>query len=307
MAGRAALFARATRAKVLPVMLAPVAVGSALAWERRGFFSWGWFGVTLLGAAAMHLGANVVNDYFDEASGAEEEARRDFSSIATGSGVVVEGLLTQRAMAGLAASLFSAALVCGVVLAVARGPAVLWLGAIGFVLAFEYVAPPAAYGYRGRGLGELGIFGAFGVLPVVGSYYVQAGRLDAAAVWASIVPGLLTTLVLYHHHFLHWQSDRAAKKMTPVAVLGPERALSLGVGAVLVTYAALVAQAASGLWPWGAAAAAFLATPVLVAAVKCREEPATSAYVRLLGSTLGASVLTALILIASSVLRVLAR
>lgn len=302
-----ALFARATRAKVLPVMLAPVAVGATLAWERRGAFSWGWFLLTLIGATAMHLGANVVNDYFDEASGAEEEARRDFSSIATGSGVVTEGLLTQRDMARLAAALFSFAAACGIVLAAARGMTVLWLGAIGFALAWTYVAPPLRYGYLGRGLGELGIFAAFGLLPVVGSYFVQARALDLSALWGAVVPGLLTTLVLYHHHFLHWQSDKAAGKMTPVAVLGPRRALRVGVLAVLAIYLTLIAQAIAGLWPPGAIAAVFLAAPILVAAAKCREEPVPDSYVRLLGSTLGASVLTGLILVVSEAVRVLGR
>ena len=50
---------------------------------RRPSFSWGWFLVTLVGASAMHLAANVVNDYYDESSGADAAARTDPSGMAT--------------------------------------------------------------------------------------------------------------------------------------------------------------------------------------------------------------------------------
>jgi 1,4-dihydroxy-2-naphthoate polyprenyltransferase len=301
------LFGRATRAKVLPVMLAPVAVGSTLGWERSGRFSWGWFGLTVAGAAAMHLGANVVNDYFDEELGAEEEARRDPGMIATGSGVVAAGQMTKAGLAFLAASLFTLALAIGIVLAVARGWEVFALGAIGFVLAFTYVAPPVKYGYRGRGLGEAGIFCAFGLLPVAGSYFVQAQRIDATAVWASLIPGLAITLVLFHHHFLHWRSDAAAGKMTPVASLGVQPALLVGkvvVGAIVVI---LVAQVFAGLWPPGAAAAALMAAPIIAANERAADQPGTESFMRLLGSSLGAAVGMSLILVVSLVVRVALR
>jgi 1,4-dihydroxy-2-naphthoate octaprenyltransferase len=277
-------------------MLSPVAVGGALAWERSGFFSWGWFLVTLAGAGAMHLGANVINDYFDDVSGADEAAREDPASVATGSGLIATGVMTRTGTLVLAGGLFFTALVCGIALAIARGPWALGLGAIGFLLAFEYVAPPLAYGYRGRGLGEVGIFAAFGFLPVVGSYYVQSLRIDSTAAWASVVPGLLTTLVLYHHHFLHWRSDRAARKMTPVAALGPERALTISVVWMVATYAILVVQVAVDLWPgWAVPAVATLA-PLLYAWNRARRDPIVQTYIHLLGSTLGASVLTGVIL-----------
>ncbi len=63
------LLLQATRARTLPVMLAPVLVGSVLAWQQGTPFQWGLFLLTLLGAFAAHLGANVVNDVFDFAEG----------------------------------------------------------------------------------------------------------------------------------------------------------------------------------------------------------------------------------------------
>ena len=77
---------------------------------------------------------------------------------------------------------------------------------------------------------------------------MQTRHVTTTAVWASFVPGLLTTLVLFHHHFLHWRADASAGKMTPVAVLGPERALSLSMASIVVAYGLLAASRAGLQW-----------------------------------------------------------
>jgi len=298
-----ALFLTATRAKVLPVMLAPVAVGGALAWSQTNFFTWGWFLVTMIGASAMHLAANVVNDYFDEDSGADAAARTDPSGVATGTGLIASGVLSKAATLRLAAALFAIAAACGIALAIARGPLVIVLGAAGFLLAFFYVAPPIRYGYIGRGLGELGIFMAFGYLPLVGSYYVQTVHITTTAVSASFVPGLLTTLVLFHHHFLHWRADASAGKMTPVAVLGPDRALNVSLVWIIATYGLLIGQCFVGLWPPGAAVAAVAAVPLVAAVGRARKDTILPNFFQLLGATLGSSVITSAWLTGSLVIR----
>jgi len=291
-----AVLGRATRAKTLPVMLSPVVVGAALAWQRGAAYAWGWFGVTLAGAAAFHLAANVVNDYFDARSGVDKLARIDRTAIATGSGLIESGQVSARGMLGLAALLAAAALATGAVIAVARGVAVLAIGSTGAVLAWQYFAPPLRYGYRGKGLGELGIFVGFGVLPVVGSYYVQTGRIDAVAVWAGIVPGMLTTLVVFHHNFLHWRADKAVRKMTPVAVLGPEKALLISAGAIVAVYVALTLEVAFGIFPMYGLLALVTALPLGGSWSRAFRDPTLQRSLNLLGATLGTSFLVGVVL-----------
>lgn len=299
------LFVRATRAKMLPVMLAPVAVGAAVAWERAGAFSWGRFTITIAGTAALHLGANVLNDIFDEESGAEVRARADAKSLATGSGVLGAGLMSKRSLLSLTAMLFAAGAACGVALAAMGRPHVLWMGAAGALLAWQYAGPPLRLAYVGRGLGEAAIFLAFGLLPVAGSYYVHAGVIDGASLWAAAVPGLLTTLVLYHHHFLHWQSDRAVGKMTPAAALKPQMGLVVGRIVLIATALALAAQTlVLGLFPPGAFAAVVAFAPVAVAQRAAAEDPGLESFVRLLGATLGASALTSAVIVIAEIVRV---
>src|SRR5947209_6298390 len=104
------LLLQATRARTLPVMLAPVLIGAVLAWQQGSHFQWGFFILTLLGALSAHLGANVVNDVFDFAEGADQAAQQmvpQGTTIATGSQTLLSGKLSLRAYRGLAISLFA--------------------------------------------------------------------------------------------------------------------------------------------------------------------------------------------------------
>jgi len=117
------LLIQATRARTLPVMLAPVLIGSVLAWQQGIPFRWGLFVLALVGALAAHLGANVVNDVFDFAEGTDQAAQKmvpEGTTVATGSQALMSGKLSLRAFRGLALALFALALLCGVALAFFR-------------------------------------------------------------------------------------------------------------------------------------------------------------------------------------------
>ena len=263
---RLQLLFQATRARTLPVMLAPVLIGSVLAWQQGTPFQWALFVLALLGALAAHLGANVVNDVFDFAEGTDQTAQKMVSegtTLATGSQALMRGQLSLGTYRGLAVALFALALVCGIVLTFFR-PWTLAFGVAGFLLAFFYVAPPLRLAYVGRGLGELDILISFGILPLVGSYYVQAGKVTLIALLASLPIGLYTTAVLYFHHFLHWRADQEVGKITPVVVLGERRARI--VGGILLSCIALtiLLDILLKVFPWYTFIAAFTIIPVLL-------------------------------------------
>jgi len=262
---RLQLLFQATRARTLPVMLAPVLIGSVLAWQQGTPFQWALFVLALLGALAAHLGANVVNDVFDFAEGTDQAAQKmasEGTTLATGSQALLRGQLSLRTYRGLAVALFALALACGIVLTFFR-PWTLAFGVAGFLLAFFYVAPPLRLAYVGRGLGELDILISFGILPLVGSYYIQAGKVTLVALLASLPIGLYTTAVLYFHHFLHWRADQAVGKITPIVALG-ERSARL-VGGILLSCVALTIflDVLLNVFPWYSIIAAFTIIPVL--------------------------------------------
>src|SRR5713101_7105221 len=87
MMNRVQIFLQVTRARTLPVMAAPVIIGSVLAWQQGSPFHWGFFVLALVGAMAAHLGANVINDVFDFGAGTDQAAQH----IAAGGETVVTG------------------------------------------------------------------------------------------------------------------------------------------------------------------------------------------------------------------------
>lgn len=257
------LFLQVTRARTLPVMISPVVIGALLDWQQGYAFSWGLFALTLLGALAAHLGANVLNDVFDFGSGADQAAQEIMpqgQTAVTGSRFLLNNQVSMASYRWLAVGCFAVALLCGALLSIFR-PLALAFGAAGFLLAFFYVAPPLRLAYVGRGLGELDILISFGMLPLVGSYYVQSGAVTWTAILASLPIGLYTMSVLYFHHFLHWRADKTAGKITPVVALGERRARSAGSLILLLIALAFIVDAILPVYPWYSVVAALTVLP----------------------------------------------
>lgn len=238
-----------TRAITLPIILLPILAGAALA-ATQGVFDGLTLALTLVGGAAALMGANLLNDLWDFRGGADQATRAVPGAIETGSGVFVEGKWSLKKGWLTTGILFAAALACGATLALAT-PIVLAYAVAGFAIAYVYVGPPFPLAYKGRGLGELAIFVAFGIVPVLGAVAAYGGTTTNAVWWTAALFGATSSVVLYHHHFLHWMSDKLAGKQSPVAALGPTRGAAVGVmatGALLALIAAAVWQSALPMW-----------------------------------------------------------
>ncbi len=261
------LFLQVTRARTLPVMVFPVVIGAVLAWQQGARFQWGLFALALIGALAAHLGANVVNDVFDFGTGADQAAHEivpQGETLVTGSHFLLNSQLSLKTYRLLALGCFAVALLCGIVLSFYR-PFAIVFGIIGFLLAFFYVAPPLRLAYIGRGLGELDILISFGILPLVGSFYVQSGSVTGTAILASLPIGLYTLAVLYFHHFLHWRGDKEAGKVTPIVALGEHGARVAGALLLLLIALMFIVDAVLEVFPWYSFIAALTIIPVQVA------------------------------------------
>ncbi len=300
---RLTLFLQVTRARTLPVMLVPVIIGAALAWQEHAAFQWGWFLLTLIGALSAHLGANVTNDVFDFAEGTDQAAQKlvtEGTTLATGSQALMSGTYSLKGYRVLAVALFALALVCGLILTIFRPWAILF-GIAGFLLAFFYVAPPLRLAYVGRGLGELDILISFGILPLVGSYYVQAGEVTTSALLASLPIGLYTTAVLYFHHFLHWRADAEVGKITPVVAFGERNArIAGGILLALIALTILI-DATVQVFPWYSAIAALTVIPVFVALSQATGN--LKNYLKLMAANMNGNLEAALLILVAILLR----
>jgi 1,4-dihydroxy-2-naphthoate octaprenyltransferase len=58
----------------LTASITPVLIGTAMAW-RAGDFAPARFGLVLVGSIAIHLGTNLINDYYDFVNGIDVAGR----------------------------------------------------------------------------------------------------------------------------------------------------------------------------------------------------------------------------------------
>lgn len=296
-------FMKASRFKVIPVMLIPVALGALGAYVWTGEFHLVLFLITLLGAGAAHLFSNMINDLWDYKSGTDIAAKGTEGAISTNSGFLTNGTWSFGRFRFVTWLTFLVAAACGIVLSLTSGWPVLAFGLAGGFIAYFYVAPPIRFGYRGKGYSEIAILLSFGVLPVAGAYYVQAGGLDYRAFLLSLPIGLLTTLILFNHHFLHWESDRQAGKKTLVVVWGEHRALRFSQVLMLLAYASLVLCTLTGALPMYALLALLTAIPIYLVYGRLGANNPSAAYLPLMGASMKATIRCGAVLIAALILQ----
>jgi 1,4-dihydroxy-2-naphthoate polyprenyltransferase len=228
----------AVRAPFLTASITPVLLGGAIAWSTRHQFSWGLLFLAILAGALMHLGVNVINDYFDHTSSNDDinvEFIRPFSG---GSRVIQMGLLTPLEMLVGAVVLFGLSAAVGLYLAAVTGPVVLAFGVFGLLSGAFYTGKP--FNWNGRGLGELLVGLDFGILMTLGAYYVQTERVDWEPAIAAIPIAALIAAVLYVNEFPDYAADAAVGKRTWVVRLGRPQAANVYACLMALPYVAVV-------------------------------------------------------------------
>lgn len=209
--------------------------------------------LTVLFALLAHAGGNVVNDYHDALSGADDANRGRLFPFTGGSRFIQNGVHTLRQTALLGYGLLAAVVPGGVWLAWQAGPGLLVIGLAGLALGWAYSAPPLKLVCRG--FGELVIVACW-LLVVVGADFVQRGAFDLLPVAAGLSYALLVANLLFINQFPDHDGDAASGKRTLVVRLGPQVAKWGYLLIAIAAYAWLVAMVANELLPQKSAAAA---------------------------------------------------
>ncbi len=232
----------AARPNTLPAALAGVVVGLGAAIGVGAPFRLD----TALGCVAVALllqvVANFANDLSDFRRGADTPDRSGPMRVAAA------GLVTERQLEVAIAITIGLAGVTGLWLAFVGGPVLIALGVLAVVAALAYTGGPWPYGYRG--LGEVFVFVFFGLVAVIGTAYLQAGRLEPLFLGAAIPVGALTTAILVVNNLRDIPTDTAAGKRTLAVMLG-RRWTAVEYEALLaVALVVPVALVAGGRAPW---------------------------------------------------------
>jgi 1,4-dihydroxy-2-naphthoate octaprenyltransferase len=219
-AGRVPLriWVMAARPRTLPAAVAPVLVGTALAGSEGTFRPLG-FAAALVGSIFIQIGTNLSNDYSDARRGADTEDRLGPVRI------TARGLVAPRQVLVATWLAFAIAVAAGSYLIAIAGWELLAVGAASILAGVLYTGGPRPYGYEG--LGELFVFLFFGIVAVVGSYYVQTEELSRLAFALAVPVGLLAAAILMVNNIRDIDTDRRARKRTLAVRLGREQARQL--------------------------------------------------------------------------------
>ncbi|MEX2238658.1 MAG: prenyltransferase [Dehalococcoidia bacterium] len=238
---------RTTRLPFLSATIIPVLLGIAVAGYHGEFNLW-YALVTLVGAAAVHLGLNVANDIFDTLSGADQ-ANVNPTQFSGGSRVVQYGLVSMRNLIVLATVFYAVAIAIGIYLAVARSSTeLLLIGVAGVIISVFYTAPPFKLVYRG--FGEIAVAVGFGPLMVLGAYVVQTKELAWEPLLASIPVAILIALILYVNEIPDRKGDAIAGKRTLPVRLPADVITNAWLVAAVAAFAVVLVGGVAGWLPW---------------------------------------------------------
>jgi 1,4-dihydroxy-2-naphthoate octaprenyltransferase len=217
----------AARPRTLPAAVAPVVVGSALAW-RDGAFDGRAAALCLGFALLVQIGTNFANDYYDFVHGADTAARVGPRR------AVAAGLVSPATMKTAMVAVFAAAFGCGLGLIAWGGPWLIAVGVASIVCGIAYTGGPWPLGYHG--LGDVFVFLFFGLVAVGATYFVQAGNLNAEVFLAAVPVGLLTANILVVNNYRDADTDAAAGKRTLVVRFGRGAARAQFAGSLAVAF-----------------------------------------------------------------------
>lgn len=206
---------KSMRLRTLPLSLAGVVCGGLLAMGGLGNDgSWWAFALVLLTAVFLQILSNLSNEMGDHLSGVDGEGREGPNYSMT------DGGLTVKQMWKAINAMVVVCCVSGLLMVWMSGSPwwLLLLGAAAIWAATHYTLGKNPYGYRG--LGDLFVFIFFGLVSVLGSYFVIAHTIDfdASLLCPAVGVGLLSVAVLNVNNIRDMASDEGLRKTVPLRI-----------------------------------------------------------------------------------------
>ncbi|HLV91574.1 MAG TPA: 1,4-dihydroxy-2-naphthoate octaprenyltransferase [Aequorivita sp.] len=225
----------AARPRTLPLSIAGIIVAGALAIEA-GLFSISIFVLALVTTLGLQILSNFANDYGDGVKGTDNHERVG-PLRAMQSGVLSASELKK----GIVLTSIITLLIACLLIYVSFQNQNIWhsilfliLGIAAIIAAITYTVGRYAYGYRA--LGDLFVFIFFGLLSVLGGYFLFAKNLNGFLFLPAIVVGLLSTAVLNLNNMRDRLSDSKANKNTLAVILGERKIKNYHYSLIIISF-----------------------------------------------------------------------
>lgn len=206
----------AVRLRTLPLALASIFAGSFLAaWKDS--FRWEILLLASLTTIFLQILSNLSNDYGDTVHGADSEGREGPIRAVQSGLISLKEMKKAMYMFGIF-SLISGLLLLYLTIQDWKLFAIfLGLGLAAIWAAISYTSGKNPYGYAG--LGDISVFVFFGLLGVLGTYFLHTLSFEPIAVFIGIALGLFSTAVLNINNIRDIESDKkAGKRSIPVRI-----------------------------------------------------------------------------------------
>ncbi len=211
----------ASRLRTLPLSISGIIVGSSLATPT--FWKTSVFWLAIVTTVGFQVVSNFANDYGDGVKGSDTNRTGEKRMVASG---IITAQKMKRAVIITSIITFLIALL---LLYIAFGNQhlgklllfiVLGLFAIG--AAIKYTVGINAYGYSGYG--DVFVFIFFGLVSVLGSFYLFVKEFNWIIILPAIAIGCLSIAVLNLNNMRDIESDKAHNKNTIVVKIGSKNA-----------------------------------------------------------------------------------
>lgn len=235
----------AFRLRTLPLAMASISLGSFLA-ASQGLFNLRITFLCVTTTIFLQILSNLANDYGDSIHGADSVEREGPQR------AVQSGSITKEQM--------KKAIIVFTILSVISGLYLIHdqnlllfipLGFLSIVAAITYTVGKKPYGYAG--LGDISVFIFFGLVGVLGSYFLQAHNFD----WSLILPastcGFFSTGVLNINNIRDINSDKLAGKNSIPVRLGEKKARIYHIILLLLGIVSAIAYTLinyKSIWQW---------------------------------------------------------
>ena len=191
-------------ASIIPIISAMLILPSAT--FKINIFSW-----TLIAAIIIQIVTNYINDLFDFLKGADKNRVGP-------SRMVQSGLILESQMRKAITVLICIGIISGIPLVIQGGISIIIIGLSSFLFAYLYTGGPYPLAYNG--LGDIFVFIYFGIIAVLGSYFLQTGFVDTSSIYLAISIGAKNVLLLIINNIRDFKTDKISNKKTLIVLFG---------------------------------------------------------------------------------------